>query len=79
MTLLAAIGDEEVARRVQRHARGTIEVGPGGRSTVAAVTQGAVARDRDDIAARLDHLADDVVALVGDEDVARRIHRHARG
>ena len=72
---------------------GIVELGLGGRSTVAAVTAGetggAGARDGDDVAdghaesgrdaLRLDDLADHLVVLVGDEDVARRVERHARG
>src|SRR5439155_1535808 len=73
------IGEEQVARRVHRHFVGVVERGGGGRATIAAETRGAVARDGDDVAGGLDHLADAVVAGVGEEQVARRVQRHARG
>ena len=52
---------------------GLVQLGGGGGSVVAAVTGGAVAGDGDDVAGRLDHLADHVVACVGDEQVAHGV------
>ena len=51
----------------------SVQLGGGRGSAVAAVTGGAVAGDGDDVAGRLDHLADRVVVRVGDEQVARGV------
>ena len=46
---------------VDGDADGLVQLGGGGGPAVAAVTGGAVAGDGDDVAGRLDHLADRVV------------------
>ena len=56
-----------------------VQLGVGGESVVATVTGGAVAGDGDDVAGRLDHLADPVVARVGDEQVARGVDGDVAG
>src|SRR5205823_2040441 len=74
------VGDEHVAGGVDRHGHGAIEHGGGGRAAVAAEAGGAVARDGDDGAGGLDHLAHPVVvSRVGDEQVAGVVDRHAVG
>ena len=52
---------------------GIVQLGGGRGPVVAAVTEGTVAGDGDDVAGRLDDLADHVVARVGDEQVARGV------
>ena len=79
MTLLNAVGDEQVARGVDGDAGGVMQLGGGRGPVVAAVTSGAVASDGDDVAGRLDDLADHVVDHVGDEQVARGVHGDAAG
>ena len=56
-----------------------VQLGGGRGPVVAAVTGGAVAGDGDDVAGRLDHLADHVVVRVGDEQVARGVDGDAAG
>ena len=77
--VVAAVGDEEVARRVHGDARGVVELGAGGRSAVAAVARSAVSGDRGDHARGVVDLADDVVAAVGDEEVPRGVQGDAHG
>ena len=60
-TLLPLVGDEQVARGVDRDADRRVQLGGGGGPAVAAVTGRAVAGDGDDVAGRLHHLADHVV------------------
>ena len=59
--VVASVGDEQVARGVDGEAAGAVQLGGGRGPVVAAVTGGAVAGDGDDVAGRLDHLADHVV------------------
>ena len=79
ITLLLVVGDEQVARGVDGDAVGVVQLGGGRGPVVAAVTGGAVAGDGDDVAGRLDHLADHVVVRVGDEQVARGVDGDAGG
>ena len=58
---------------------GPSRLGGGRGAAVAAVAGGAVAGDGDDVARRLDDLADHVVAVVGDEQVARGVDGDADG
>ena len=51
----------------------------GGGTVVAAVAGGAGAGDGDDVAGRLDHVANDVVARVGDVEVAGGVQAQALG
>ena len=73
------VGDEQVARGVDGDAVGVIQFGGGRGPVVAAVTGFAVAGDGDDVAGRLDDLADHVVVIVGDEQVARGVDGDAPG
>ena len=73
ITSLTCVGDEQVARGVDGNAEGPVELCGGRWPIVAAVTLGSVAGDGDDVAGRLDHLANDVVVSVGDELVARGV------
>ena len=59
--VVARVGDEQVARGVDGEVDGAVQLGGGRGPVVAAVTGGAVAGDGDDVAGRLDHLADHVV------------------
>ena len=59
--VVARVGDEQVARGVDGDALGIVQLGVGRGPVVAAVTRGTVAGDGDDVAGRLDHLANDVV------------------
>ena len=77
MALWMAVGDEEVACGIHRDARGVAEFRKGGRPAVAAVAPGPVSGDRADQARGQIDLAHDVVGAVGDEEVARRVHRDA--
>ena len=77
--VVVTVGDEQVARGIDGDAAGVVQLGGGRGSVVAAVTGGAVAGDGDDVAGRLDHLADHVVADVGDEQVARGVDGDADG
>ena len=76
--LVEGIGDVEVARPVHRHAMGISELRLGRRTPVPAETARAGPRDRSDRPGGI-HLADAVVALIGDVEVARPVHRHAIG
>src|SRR5204862_5439479 len=67
------VGDEEVAGRIEGDVHGGVELGRRGRAAVTRETTGAAGtRHRADLARRSD-LADDAVAAVGDEEVARPI------
>ena len=70
---------KQVPGGVYRDARGVVKLGAGGRAAVAAVAAAVpVSGDRGDHARGEIHLADDVVAAVGDEEVPRGVHRNAR-
>ena len=56
--VVAGVGEEHVAGGVDGEAAGAVQLGGGRGPVVAAVTGGAVAGDGDDVAGRLDHLAD---------------------
>ena len=58
---------------------GIVKLGGGGLAAVAAVTRGSIAGDGGDHAGGAVHLANPVVARVGDEDVPGGVHRHAAG
>src|SRR5439155_2292743 len=74
---VAAVRDEQLARRVEGEAHGDIELGRGGRAAVAREpTRASDPRHRADRARRGDDLADDTVATVGDEEVARTVESH---
>src|SRR5208282_882083 len=77
--VIVKVGDEQVARGVDGDVAGVIQFGGGRGAVVAAVTGFAVACDGDDVAGRLDHLADHVIVKVGDEQVARGVDGHATG
>ena len=78
ITVVADVGDEEVPGGVHRDA-GAVQFGGGGRTVIAAVALGAIAGDGGDHAGGVIHLADPVVAGVGDEEVPGGVHRDARG
>ena len=61
--VVVGVGDEQVARGVDGDAVGDVQLGGGRGPVVAAVTGGAVAGDGDDVAGRLDDLADHVVVV----------------
>ena len=83
--VIAGVGDEQVARGVYSDTIGVVQLSGGRRPTVAAVTARTiagvetVAGDGDDVAGRLDNLADHVVLIVGDEHVARGVHSDTIG
>ena len=56
---------------------GAVQVGGGGRAAVAAVAMRSIAGDGGDHAGGVIDLADPVVAVVGDEEVAGGVHRDA--
>src|SRR5262249_37174516 len=66
-----------VAARIHSHGAWGRQLGGGGGAVVAAVAGRARACDGDDGAGRLDHLADDVVAGVSDEQIAAAVHHYA--
>src|SRR5262249_19902131 len=72
----AVVADEQVACAVQRHSVREVQLGRAGLAAVPGEAGDAGAGDGDDVAGRLDDLADAVVALVGEEDVAAAVHRH---
>src|SRR5204863_71959 len=73
------VGDEEIPSDVEGNARGEVELGRGGRATVAREAAGAAGPcDRADRTRRHMDLADDAVTPVGDEEVARPIDGDAR-
>ena len=75
--VVAGVGDEQVARSVQGDPPRAVELGGAGRAAIPGVAGGAGAGDGvDDPVGR--HFADDVVARVGDEEVARGVHGHGR-
>jgi hypothetical protein len=76
--VVAGIGDDQGATGIDRNPSWQIECGAGGGPAVAAEARGAVAGNGAD-GARRRHLADDVVAEIGDEDVAAGIDRHPGG
>src|SRR5262249_40969413 len=75
----AVVAEEQVAAAVEHHAIGEGDLGRRARPTVPGEAGDAGAGDGDDVARRLDDLADAVVALVGEEDVAAAVHGHAVG
>ena len=75
--VVSAVGNEEVSRGIDGDAGGIIEFGARGRAAVTAIAGGRVARHgRDDVRRRV-HLADNVVAAVGDEKVPCGVDREA--
>ena len=72
------VGDIEVSRAVHRHAEGVVQLRTGGLGAVAAEAWGAIARHGGDGAAGGD-LADALVAVVGDIEVARAVHGSSGG
>ena len=78
-SVVVLVGDEQVARGVDGDGVGAIQLGGGREPAVAAVAGCAVAGHGDDVAGRLDDLADHVVVAVDDEQVARGIDGEAPG
>src|SRR5262249_48614371 len=77
--LVAGIGDEDVAAGVHGHRFRGSQRGRGRGAAVAAVAIVAVAGDGDDIAVRLDHHADALIAGIGDVDVAAGVRSDPTG
>ena len=85
--MVSGVGDQQVARTVHRHAAGAPELGRGGRAAVPGEPGRAIARDGIDVtgghrpavehAGARRHHPDPAVAGVGDQQVARTVHRHA--
>ena len=75
--VVARIGDVQVARAVQRHATGSVQLRRHSRAAVPAEAE-RLARHRGDHPRGV-HLADAAVAIIGDVQVARAVHRHALG
>ena len=77
--VVGSVGDKEVPGGVQRDAFGPVQFGGSGRTVIAAVACGSIAGDSGDHAGGLIHLADPVVAPVGDKEVPDGVHRNAFG
>src|SRR5262249_29863215 len=75
--LIRQVRDEQVAGGIDRDSRRVVQRGGDGRAAVAAVTCSTIAGDGGDNAGA--DLADDIVVVVGDEEIAGSIHRNARG
>src|SRR5262249_7003697 len=75
-TVIVKIGDEESAAGGPGHAGRPGQLGGGRRPAVAAVAGDAGAGHGDDVARRLDDLADAAVVEIRDEHVAAAVHRH---
>ena len=75
--MVVKVGDEDVARPVHRHARGVNEACGGPRAVRASIRTRSPGK-RGHYASRRD-LSDGVVVCVGDEDIARTVHRYATG
>ena len=73
---VAPIRNIEVSGGIQRKADRLIELGEGGKPSVARVTRGTVARDRADNAGRCD-LANHVIVTLGDVEIPGRVNNHA--
>ena len=61
--VVAAVGDEQVARGIDGDAGGAVQLGGGRGAVVAGVTGGAVTGDGDDVAGRRDDLADSLLPV----------------
>src|SRR5579872_1749988 len=73
--LVAEVCNEEITRSIQGDAAGVIQGGQSWRSAVTRVSCCAGAGRRgDDACGR--YFADSLVAVVGDEEISRRIHRY---
>ena len=72
------IGDVEVAPAVRRYASGRVELRLGRRAAVPAEPALFRAGNGGDCPGGID-LADAVVAPIGDVEIARAVHHHARG
>ena len=75
--VVARIGNVEVAGVVHRHAGGAPQLSRGGRAAVSAVALCPRPRDSGDDAVG-GHLADAVVARIGNVEVAGVVHRRVR-
>ena len=78
MRSVGGIGDVEVARPVHRHAPGVSEMRLDRRASVPAETRYSGPSNGGDRSRRI-HLADAVAESFEDVEVARPVHRHARG
>ena len=70
------VGDEHVSRRVDRHARGLVELTGRGVGPVPVEARGAGAGHGDHGARAGAHLLDTLCRGLGDEHVSRRVDRH---
>ncbi len=77
--VIAAVGDEQVPRRVQGDAHGVVERGAGGRSAVATVAPGPAPRHGADHARGGVDFTNDVVVAVGNEEVPRAVYGDVQG
>ena len=77
-TIIATIGDVEVARSVCRHAIGRVDLRLSRGTVISAETEFPRARHGRDRPGGVD-LADAVAAPVGDVEVARPVYRHGLG
>ena len=72
------ISDVDIARPVHRHATGAKELCLDRRASVPAEAEYSGPRNRGDRPRRI-HLADAIVTVISDVDIARRVHRQSRG
>ena len=76
--MVCEIGDVEVACAIHHHASGLVQLGLDRRAAVPAESPLSRARNGGDRPRGID-LANAVVVLIGDVEVARPVHRHASG
>src|ERR1019366_3686911 len=73
---VVSVRDVQVAITIHGHGGNAIQFGADGRAPVTRVALGTVPGHRGDYAGRRRHLANHVVVVVRDVDVAGAIHRH---
>src|SRR5208282_6232337 len=73
---VVCVGDENVARTIDKNAVRIVELRAGRRPAIAGVSCVSVAGDRGDVAVRR-YLTNHRIVGVCDEDVSRGIHEHA--
>ena len=71
------VGDEKIPEGISDHTLRAVQLSRGRLAVVALITGDMIPGDRCDVSLRV-HLANDVIAGVGDEEITQRVDRNAK-
>ena len=73
--IIRVVGDVDCSRAIHRDTHGIVQLRGSCRPAVAAIARGAAGQQVDDVGSS-SHLADCIVVVIRDVEVALRVHSH---